>query len=88
MRAGLAGVVLSRLPVAEQPVRSTGEGQLAVNALWAAEVLAHDASLRLQVMSELAGPAAAALSLAPNAFKAAWCSGERALQLKLSHHAT
>lgn len=57
------------------PVRSPGEGQLAVNALQVLEVLADDSNFRRMAMRAVAGPAAAMLTMPASDFESAWCAG-------------
>jgi hypothetical protein len=59
------------------PVRSPGEGQLAVNALQVLEVLADDSNFRRMAMRAVAGPAAAMLTMPASDFESAWCAGAR-----------
>ena len=57
------------------PVEFTGEGQMHINALHLAELLADDSNFRQQAMERLACPLAHVLCLPPQDFASAWASG-------------
>ncbi len=57
------------------PVRSPGEGQLAVAALQVLEVLADDSNFRRMAMRAVAASAAIMLTTPPADFESAWCAG-------------
>ncbi|EIE21981.1 hypothetical protein COCSUDRAFT_66773 [Coccomyxa subellipsoidea C-169] len=80
----LAGLVMQRPLSRRWPVRSPGEGQLAVNVLQVLEVLADDSNFRRMAMRCVAGPAAAMLTMPPADFESAWCAGEEARTLHRS----
>jgi hypothetical protein len=71
-----AGSVLSRPPCALVPVASSGEGQMAINALQLTELLADDSNYRRDAMLELAPKIADVLLLPMANFKSTWCAGE------------
>ena len=52
-----------------------GEGQMAINALRAVEMLADDGQTSELAVKELFKPLASVLSLPPAAFQRRWCCG-------------
>ncbi|CAL8471502.1 g11044 [Coccomyxa elongata] len=83
----LAGVVMQRPMSTQWPVRSPGEGQLAVAALQVLEVLADDSNFRRMAMRAVAASAAIMLTTPPADFESAWCAGEEARALHKSDFA-
>ena len=69
------GLVLRRPGAGEMPVGMVGEGQLGVNVLAMADVLADDSSTRKAAMESLARPMVDALTVSPSAFADRWCGG-------------
>ncbi|KAK9854177.1 hypothetical protein WJX84_011317 [Apatococcus fuscideae] len=76
-----AGLVLRRPAVGEVAVGMVGEGQLGVNTLAMADVLADDSSTRKTAMDLLAGPMVDALTVTPAAFASRWCGGPEGASL-------
>lgn len=70
------GIVLSRLTPALMPVASSGEGQMAINALQLTELLADDSNYRRDAMIKLAPTIAGVLLLPLANFKSTWCAGK------------
>eukprot|EP00884_Botryococcus_braunii_P008267 jgi/Botrbrau1/17441/Bobra.0054s0030.2 len=77
----MTGTVLSRPLCALVPVASSGEGQMAINALQLIELLADDSNYRRDAMLKLAPNIADVLLLPMANFKSTWCAGEQAATL-------
>jgi hypothetical protein len=80
--AAYVGQVVLRPSVVDHPP-AAGEGQMAINVLRAAELLADDSNFRVTLIPGLAPTLAQLLGNAdPAPFISLWCGGEAAVQLE------